>query len=153
MHHLKEDKQPVHMRYHFFLRYGWFLQNLEKEAVRTNMHTTVCTSLKKSFIIQTYIAIYIMGLGRCRLLLFFQVAKFTNDSHFSNCPPSLNPVVKQETDKCKYQFVSMQAKKLSRFARISSLISRKKTKLKSPQAAQKNRDLPVLGKTLISLCI
>ena len=46
-------------------------------------------------------------LGRCRLLLFFQVAKFTNDSHFSNCPPSLNPVVKQETDKCKYQFVSM----------------------------------------------
>ena len=39
-----------------------------------------------------------MGLGRCRLLLFFQVAKFTNDSHFSNCPPSLNPVVKQETE-------------------------------------------------------
>ena len=29
------------MRYHFFLHYGWFLQNLGKEAVRTNMHTTV----------------------------------------------------------------------------------------------------------------
>ena len=28
------------MRY-FFLHYGWFLQNLGKEAVRTNMHTTV----------------------------------------------------------------------------------------------------------------
>ena len=33
-----------HMRYHFFLHYGWFLQNLGKEAVQTNMHTTVHTS-------------------------------------------------------------------------------------------------------------
>ena len=30
-----------HMRYHFFLHYGWSLQNLGKEAVWTNMHTTV----------------------------------------------------------------------------------------------------------------
>ena len=30
-----------YMRYHFFLHYGWFFQNLGKEAVRTNMHTTV----------------------------------------------------------------------------------------------------------------
>ena len=29
------------MRYHFFLHYGWFFQNLRKEAVRTFMHTTV----------------------------------------------------------------------------------------------------------------
>ena len=29
------------MRYHLFLQYEWFLQNLGKEAVRTNMHTTV----------------------------------------------------------------------------------------------------------------
>ena len=29
------------MRYHLFLHYGWFLQNLGKETVRTNMHTTV----------------------------------------------------------------------------------------------------------------
>ena len=29
------------MKYHLFLHYGWFLQNLGKEAVRTNMHTTV----------------------------------------------------------------------------------------------------------------
>ena len=29
------------MKYHFFLHYGWFLQNLGNEAVRTNMHTTV----------------------------------------------------------------------------------------------------------------
>ena len=29
------------MRYHFFLNYRWFLRNLGKEAVRTNMHTTV----------------------------------------------------------------------------------------------------------------
>ena len=33
--------QPVYMRYHFFLHYGWFFQNLGKEAVRTFMHTTV----------------------------------------------------------------------------------------------------------------
>ena len=29
------------MRYHFFLHYGWFFQNLGKETVRTFMHTTV----------------------------------------------------------------------------------------------------------------
>ena len=33
--------QPFHMRCHFFLHYGWFFQNLGKEAVRTFMHTTV----------------------------------------------------------------------------------------------------------------
>ena len=30
-----------HMRYHLFLHYGWFLQNIEKDFIRTNMHTTV----------------------------------------------------------------------------------------------------------------
>ena len=39
--HLKGNKQPLSMRYHFFLHYGWFLQNLKKETVWTNMHTTV----------------------------------------------------------------------------------------------------------------
>ena len=39
--YLNENKQPVHMRYHLFLRYGWFLQNHGKEFIRTNMHTTV----------------------------------------------------------------------------------------------------------------
>ena len=37
-------KQPVHMRYHLFLHYRWCLQNLGKEAVQTNMHTTVRSS-------------------------------------------------------------------------------------------------------------
>ena len=41
--HLNENKQPVHMRYHLFLHYGWFLQNLGKDFIRTNMHTTVYT--------------------------------------------------------------------------------------------------------------
>ena len=41
--YLKENKQPLHMRYHFFQHYGWFLQNLRKEAVRTNMHTIVAS--------------------------------------------------------------------------------------------------------------
>ena len=30
-----------HMRYHLFLHYGWFLQNLVKDFIRTIMHTTV----------------------------------------------------------------------------------------------------------------
>ena len=34
------------MRYHFFLHYGWFFQNLGEEAVRTFMHTTVPLSNK-----------------------------------------------------------------------------------------------------------
>ena len=29
------------MRYHFFLHYGWFFQNLRKEALPSFMHTTV----------------------------------------------------------------------------------------------------------------
>ena len=41
MPHLNENKQPVHMRYQLFLQYGWFLQNLGKDIIRTNMHTTV----------------------------------------------------------------------------------------------------------------
>jgi hypothetical protein len=35
------------MRYHFFLQYGWFLQNLGKDFIPTNMHTTV-TSRKNN---------------------------------------------------------------------------------------------------------
>jgi hypothetical protein len=35
-----DNKQPVHMRYHLFLHYGWFPQNLGKDFIRTNMHTT-----------------------------------------------------------------------------------------------------------------
>jgi hypothetical protein len=41
--HIYENMQPAHMRYHLFLHYGWFLQNLGKNFIRSNMHTTVCT--------------------------------------------------------------------------------------------------------------
>ena len=41
--HLNENKQPVHMRYHLFLNYGLILQNLGKDFIPTNMHTTVYT--------------------------------------------------------------------------------------------------------------
>ena len=34
-----------HMRYHFFLYYEWFLENLRKDFIRTNMHTTVGAKL------------------------------------------------------------------------------------------------------------
>ena len=33
------------MRHHFFLYYGWFLQNLRKYFIKTNMHTTVISLL------------------------------------------------------------------------------------------------------------
>ena len=33
------------MRYHLFLQYGWFLQNLEKDFIRTHMNTTVITAV------------------------------------------------------------------------------------------------------------
>ena len=29
------------MRYHFFLHYGWFFQNLEKDFIPILLHTTV----------------------------------------------------------------------------------------------------------------
>ena len=36
-----ENQLGFHMWYHLFLHYGWFLQNLGKDFIRTNMHTTV----------------------------------------------------------------------------------------------------------------
>ena len=39
--HLIKKTKGFHMRYHFFLYYGWFLQNLRKDFIQTNMHTTV----------------------------------------------------------------------------------------------------------------
>ena len=38
----------VHMRYHLFLHCGWFLQNLRKDFIPTNMHTTVANLLKEA---------------------------------------------------------------------------------------------------------
>ena len=40
------------MRYHFFLHYGWFFQNLGKEGRRTFMHTTVFEVLFYSYWIE-----------------------------------------------------------------------------------------------------
>ena len=43
--------QPIYMRYHFFLHYGWFFQNLGKEGRRIFMHTTVYqTGPNKKFV-------------------------------------------------------------------------------------------------------
>ena len=38
-----EKKFGFHMRYQIFLHYGWFPQNLGKDCIQTNMHTTVVT--------------------------------------------------------------------------------------------------------------
>ena len=39
--HLIKKSKGFHMRCHFFLYCGWFLQNLRKDFIRTNMQTTV----------------------------------------------------------------------------------------------------------------
>ena len=41
---LNGNQLGFHMRYHLFLLYGWFLQNLGKDYIRTNMHTNVHVS-------------------------------------------------------------------------------------------------------------
>ena len=38
-----KNTKEVLMRQHLFFYYGWFLQNLEKGCIQTNMHTTVHT--------------------------------------------------------------------------------------------------------------
>ena len=45
--YLNGNKKPVHMRYHSFLHWGWFLQNLGKDFIWTNMHTTVKCFLRR----------------------------------------------------------------------------------------------------------
>ena len=54
------------MKYHLILQYAWFLQNLGKDFIPTNMHTTVCRQhvsckLKKilHYIAVTYIQVRI----------------------------------------------------------------------------------------------
>ena len=39
--HPNESQLAFHMGYLLFLHYEWFLLNLEKDFVRTNVHTTV----------------------------------------------------------------------------------------------------------------
>ena len=43
-----KNSLAVHMRYHLFLHYGWFLQNLGKDFIPTNMPTTVVLALLSS---------------------------------------------------------------------------------------------------------
>jgi hypothetical protein len=33
------------MKYDLFLHYGWFLKNLGKDFIRTNIHTSVCSKM------------------------------------------------------------------------------------------------------------
>ena len=51
------------MRYHFFLHYGWFFQNLGKEGWRTFMHTTVGRSSFTWFHIG-FVVKYLVWVGR-----------------------------------------------------------------------------------------
>ena len=40
-----ENQLGFHMRYCLFLHYVWFLQNLEKDFIQTNMHTTAVKTI------------------------------------------------------------------------------------------------------------
>ena len=45
---LHENLLGFDMRYHLFLHYGWFLHNLGKDFIRTNMHMIVsCPAVDK----------------------------------------------------------------------------------------------------------
>ena len=47
---INEKTKGFHMRYHLFLHYGWFLQNLGKDFIPTNMHTTVPNLLSGNYL-------------------------------------------------------------------------------------------------------
>ena len=40
------------MRYHLFLHYGWFFQNLEKDFIRTDMHMTLTYKKNLKYVIK-----------------------------------------------------------------------------------------------------
>ena len=42
----------VHMKYHLFLHYGWFFQNLEKDFIRTDMHMTLTYKKNLKYVIK-----------------------------------------------------------------------------------------------------
>ena len=44
-----ENQRAFHMRYHLFLHYGWFPQNLKEGFIWTNMHTTVAVQCATPF--------------------------------------------------------------------------------------------------------
>ena len=74
------------MRYHLFLHYGWFLQNLGKDFIPTNMHTTVGISFgsnakpfesyllllqtRKKFLLNSYSLVLVIVSKRCLPLTF-----------------------------------------------------------------------------------
>ena len=55
--HLIKKTKGFHMRYHFFLQYGWFLQNLGKDFIPTNMHTTVVVANLKASLFKTVLSL------------------------------------------------------------------------------------------------
>ena len=70
-----ENQLGFHMRFHLFLHYKWFLQNLRKYFIRTNMNTTVPT--KASFC-------SIMQFLSPKLIMFRYSEKATEFKHVFN---------------------------------------------------------------------
>ena len=62
-----KNTKEVHMRQCLFLYYGWFLQNLEKGFIRTNMHTTVHVTNLCKFSDVTIIRISLKNLPRFKM--------------------------------------------------------------------------------------
>jgi hypothetical protein len=74
------------MYYHSFLHYRWFLQNLVKESIRTNMHMTV-------YIILLQVLVFLC-LVVSRLLLY-QLPATSSPPNTSACPNPTSWVFKQ----------------------------------------------------------
>ena len=71
---LNENHLGLHMRHYLFLHYGWFLQNLLRGFIGTNMHTTVSYELcllQKFFLEQSNY----FGILHCYQVNFFTVKK------------------------------------------------------------------------------
>ena len=64
------------MRQHLFLHYGWFLQNLEKGCIRTNMHTTVHIQSSGFIALQKSCIFY--NQYNCSVVDFFKVFLLTS---------------------------------------------------------------------------
>ena len=70
--HLNENKQPDHTSYYLFLlHYGLFFQNLERDFIQTNMHTTVARKLidwksSKMYALNSSTSLYFVDFDRAK---------------------------------------------------------------------------------------
>ena len=61
-----KNNLAVHMRYHLFSHYGWFLQNLGKDFIPSIMHTPVREKEMNIGRKQAFYRYFISVVKRCR---------------------------------------------------------------------------------------